>query len=89
MYIDSEKFTACIRTIRERDDDFMLTNGVVITPRAGFEISSGCPYTYREIIQECIRQGWLKPVAYMYDHELMWEKLSKPTDQEEPYPTPW
>ena len=89
MYIDSEKFTACIRTIRERDDDFMLTNGVVITPRAGFEITSGCPYNYREIIQECVRHGWLKPVAHMYDHELMWEKLSKPNDQEEPYPTPW
>ena len=76
MYIDSEKFTACVRTVRERDDDFMLTNGVVITPRAGFEISNRCPENYKEIILECISQGWLKPVAHIYDHELMWEKLN-------------
>jgi hypothetical protein len=89
MYIDSEKFTACIRTIRQNDDDFILTNGIVVTPRAGFEISNRCPENYKDLIHECIRHGWIKPVAYMYDHELMWEKLSTPTDQEDPYPTPW
>jgi hypothetical protein len=76
MYIDSEKFTASIRTIRQRDDDFMLTNGLVYTPRAGFEISNGCPGNYREIILECINHGWLKPVAHIYDSELIWDKLN-------------
>ena len=76
MYIDNEKFTACIRTVRHHDDDFMITNGYTITPRAGFEISSGCPSNYKEIIVECIGRGWLKPVAHIYDRELMWEKLS-------------
>ena len=76
MYIDNKKFTDCIRTVRQRDDDFMITNGYTITPRAGFEISSGCPSNYKEIIVECIGHGWLKPVAHIYDRELMWEKLS-------------
>jgi hypothetical protein len=52
---------------------------MLVTPRAGFEISSGCPYNYREIIQECVRQGWLKPVANVYDHELTFDVLKDVT----------
>lgn len=83
MYIDSEKFVTCIRTIRQGDDNFMITNGLIITPRAGFEIGSGCPQVYKDIIIECINYGWLKPVAHMYDRELIWEKLSLPNSDDE------
>ena len=75
MFIKNEKFTDCIRTIRQRDEDFMITNGYIVTPRAGFEISSGCPSNYKEIIAECINQGWLKPVAHIKDYELMLDRL--------------
>ena len=64
-----------IRIIRHRDDDFMLDDGMMVCPRAGFEISSGCPRNYAEIIDECLKQGWLKPVAYVKESELMWERL--------------
>ena len=77
MFINNEKFTACIRTVRQRDDDFMITNGYTITPRAGFEISLHCPIYYREVIEQCVKNGWLKPVAYMKDTEYMWEQLQK------------
>jgi hypothetical protein len=63
------------RTLRSKDPNFTLTDGLLVTPRAGFEISSGCPYNYREIIQECVRHGWLKPVANVYDHELTFDVL--------------
>lgn len=53
----------------------MLDDGMIVSPRAGFEISSGCPRNYAEIIDECLRQGWLKPVAYVKESELMWERL--------------
>lgn len=88
MFINNEKFTSCIRTVRQGDDDWTITNGYVITPRAGFEISSRCPSNYKEIIGECIQHGWLKPVAHIYDKELMWEKLSL-DNSNDPYPTPW
>lgn len=66
------------KTLRHSDDDFTFSpDGIKIVPRAGFEISIGCPYTYREIIQECIRQGWLKPVAHMRDVEYTMELLRK------------
>jgi hypothetical protein len=48
-------------------------------PRAGFEISSGCPGNYADIIRECINHGWLKPVAHMRDEELTWELLKYET----------
>jgi hypothetical protein len=65
-----------IRTIKHTDSKFHITDGMMTAPRAGFEISVGCPYNYREIIQECIRQGWLKPVAHMTERELMFVGLT-------------
>lgn len=65
-------------TLRHTDPDFTFSpDGIKIVPRASFEISSGCPYNYREIIQECIRHGWLKPVAHMRDTEYTMELLRK------------
>lgn len=64
-----------IRTIRQGDPLFTINDGLTITNRAGFEISCGCPYNYRDIIQECIQRGWLKPVAYMTAEEQLMETL--------------
>jgi len=66
------------KTLRHNDADFTFSpDGIKIVPRASFEISSGCPYNYREIIQECISHGWLKPVAHMRDVEYTMELLRK------------
>jgi hypothetical protein len=63
-------------TLRHKDPDFSFSpDGITVVPRAGFEITSGCPYNYREIIQECVRMGWLKPVAHMRDTEYTMELL--------------
>lgn len=66
-----------IKIIRQNDPDFHINDGISMAPRAGFEISSCCPYNYKDIIQECVRQGWLKPVAYMKETEYIWEKLGE------------
>lgn len=66
-----------LRTIRQDDPSFMLNDGLVVSPRAGFEIGHGCPEEYKMIINQCISLGWLKPVATVYDHELTWNILSK------------
>ena len=64
-----------IRTIRHTDPDFMLNDGMIVSPRAGFEVAIGCPLNYNNVIQECIRNGWLRPVAYLKESELVWERL--------------
>ena len=64
-----------INTIKQGDPKFMLTDGMVVCPRAGFEINQGCPKEYKLIIAECINNGWLKPVAHIYGKELTMDAL--------------
>jgi hypothetical protein len=67
--------TSNIRTIRHGDAKFMLQDGLVICPRAGFEINDKCPREYKMIISECINNGWIKPVAHVYGKELTMDAL--------------
>jgi hypothetical protein len=46
-------------------------------PRAGFEISQGCPKEYKMIIAECINNGWIEPVAFITEQEFAWDELKK------------
>ena len=66
-----------VRTIRRGERGFMLVDGSVAMPRAGFEISRSCPDQYKQIISQCIDNGWLKPVAYVKDSELFWEAFKE------------
>jgi len=64
-----------IRTIQQGDPKFMITDGIIMTPRAGFEINQQCPREYKMIISECINNGWLKPVAHVYGKELTMDAM--------------
>lgn len=64
-----------IRTVKQGDPKFMLQDGMVVCPRAGFEINQQCPREYKLIIAECINNGWLKPVAHVYGKELTMDAL--------------
>lgn len=64
-----------LKTLRQSDAGFTLIDGIVTSPRAGFEISNLCPGGYKMILQECINYGWIKPVATVYDHELTFDIL--------------
>ena len=64
-----------VRTIKQDDPLFAISDGLIVAQRAGFEISQGCPKEYRLIISECISNGWLKPVACMTAEEQLIETL--------------
>lgn len=64
-----------IVTIRQDDPRFLLTDGITMSPRAGFEINQLCPKEYKMIISECINNGWLKPVAYAYGKQLTMDAM--------------
>ena len=66
-----------IRTIRQEDPNFIIQDGLTITPRAGFEISNTCPRQYKLIIAECINKGWLQPIANLTERELIFMGLTK------------
>ena len=70
--------TKCqIRTLKHDDPNFYIQDQFVISPRAGFEINQQCPREYKLIISECIRNGWLKPIANITERELLFMGLSK------------
>ena len=70
-----------VKTIRRGEADFMLRDGIVSCPRAGFEIGRGCPKEYRQILMQAMSHGWIKPVAHVMDSELMWDRLSEHYDE--------
>ena len=65
-----------IKTIRKGDRHFMISDGLVICPRAGFEVSTKCPREYKAIIQECMTNGWLNPVAHVTSREFLFAGLN-------------
>lgn len=67
--------TSKIKTIKQGDPRFTITDGLVVSPRAGFEINQNCPVEYRYIISECINKGWLKPVAHVHGKELTMDAM--------------
>jgi hypothetical protein len=74
MKITSHK--SQIKTIKSNDRKFLINDGLIVAPRAGFEISKSCPYEYRLIINECLQNGWLQPVAHVTEKELLFIGLS-------------
>ena len=70
-----------IKTIRRGEADFMLQDGIVSCPRAGFEISNRCPKEYRQILMQAISHGWISPVAQVMDSELMWDRLREQNNE--------
>jgi len=66
-----------VRQIRPGDSKFNIIDGMMLVPRAGIEISKGCPENYKHIIEQCVNYGWIKPIAHVKDNELFWEELGK------------
>ena len=65
-----------IRTIKQDDSRFRIVDKFTTCGRAGFEISKQCPREYGLILAECVNRGWIKPVAYMTERELLISGLS-------------
>jgi hypothetical protein len=64
-----------IKVVRPGDPLWHIKSNFVITPRAGFELSEKCPREYIAILDTCMRNGWLKPVAYLKGSEATMEYL--------------
>ena len=64
-----------IRSLRPGDAGFNIKDGLRLASRASLEITKNCPGEHKWIIQQCIENGWIKPVAHVYDHELVWDTL--------------
>jgi len=65
-----------IKEIRQGDNDFYISDGVKISPRAYIEVSDMCPSHMKLTIQRAMADGYLKTVACVKTKDYMWEKLS-------------
>ena len=65
-----------IRAIRQGDNDFYISDGVKISPRAYIEISDACSPNLKLAIHKAMADGYLKAVACVKEKDFMWEKLS-------------
>jgi hypothetical protein len=65
------------REIRLGDENFMMTDGIKMVPRANIEFSSQCPANIMLIISHAMEKGWVKPVAHVKTKELFWEVLEE------------
>ena len=65
-----------IKEIRQGDPDFLLTDGLMLIPRAMIHILPECPQDVRETINWAVLHGYLKTVAHVQGKALTWEKLT-------------
>lgn len=65
------------RSIRSDESGFYISDGYTVAGRAGLEVSTDCPSDYKRMIHYAYEQGWITLVANMYDHEYMWDELSR------------
>lgn len=68
-----------IKTMDSSDPDFRISDGFVSYPRAEIKITAECPAHYREMLQRAYNNGWIKPVANMYDYEYTMDMLKENT----------
>jgi hypothetical protein len=66
-----------VKSIRPGEPHFTISNGLVVTSRASFEISNSCPSEYKSILLQAINAGWIKPVAHVTERELIFMGLTK------------
>lgn len=66
-----------IKTLRQGDPGFMLTDGMIQYPRAMLHISPECPVEIRAQIIWAANNGYLKCVAHVQGKELTWQNLTE------------
>ena len=65
-----------VTSIRPGDPRFMIRDGFMNYPRAMMHILPECPIEYSLIIQKCVNNGWIKPVAHVTERELIFMGLA-------------
>jgi hypothetical protein len=64
-----------LRKVRPGDREFHLRDGFVLAPRAYIEFDPACPESIRTQILWAAEQGWLRPVANVFDYEVTFQLI--------------
>lgn len=66
-----------IKEIREGDSGFYISDGHTIAGRAGLIIHPECPKDHAFYIHQAVARKYISLTSRVYDHELVWEELSR------------
>lgn len=68
-----------IRNVQPGDTDWFIhcADGLMMYPRASWQINQECPDNVRKILIEAMHNNWINIVANVYERELTWEKLNE------------
>ena len=64
-----------IKTIRQGDPSWMLTDGMISYPRAMIHVLPECPNAYRTMIEQAMSNGYIKLVAHVYGKEYTMDAM--------------
>ena len=64
--------------LEPKDIGFIVNDGLTVYNRAALEISCDCPSGIKYDILAAVNKGWLKPIAYVHESELMFNRIKGP-----------
>lgn len=65
------------RTIKAGDPNYMISDGIMMTRRAGIEIDAMCPEHIRRAVIHAYNEGWIKPYSVVTAEEYTWMTLRR------------
>jgi hypothetical protein len=66
-----------ILTVRPGDAQWYVSDGLTMAGRAGMELDKNCPKQVVRMLEQALVQGWIRPVAHIYDYEAVWDTMNK------------
>jgi hypothetical protein len=63
------------KEINNDDPEFIMTDGLLVTPRANIEVTADCPKMWATIIMMAYEKGYLKVTAHVPHEEYFMQNL--------------
>lgn len=64
-----------IQTVRQGQQNFTITDGIVVYPRAAIYVEANCPRNVRETLEWAVSNGYVKTMAHVYGKELTMDAM--------------
>lgn len=62
------------KIIDQKDDDWFMTDGIKLIPRACVQISQDCPDTISYVILKALNEGYINLQVFVKEKDYIWEK---------------
>lgn len=77
MAINYTNLSTNVRSIKQGDKEFYITDNLMVHSRAELKFAENCPTEVAAVIIDAFRNNHVHLVANVYDKELVWETLSQ------------